>query len=327
MPLNITILGLNALGASLGLALGTLDQDALPGGRPVITGWDADKRTLSTARGRLMIDREAADIAGAVGDADVVFVCTPLADLAATFTTIAPQLKRGTIVTDVQSTKTSVLALAETHLPRTVAFIGGHPLVSPSDPTLTGASLDLFKGTIFCLLPAAHTPPQAVDGLAALITAIGAKPYYIDPTEHDVYVAGAQQLPVLLSAALMETLTRSGGWREMQPIADTALRTATQLATSDPATTSLNSQGNRAAVERWLNDLIRVLVELRDNLDNRDQIEAILSHARDAHEQWMAAQPNMRPGENDFIGQPEEVGRSIGSLFFGQRRKKPDQRK
>src|SRR3712207_8968193 len=43
-------------------------------GRPTITGWDDDKRTLKDARGRLMIDRAAGNIAEAVQAADVVFV-------------------------------------------------------------------------------------------------------------------------------------------------------------------------------------------------------------------------------------------------------------
>ncbi len=61
MPLKITILGLGAVGASLGLALGTLDPKELSTGRPAITGWDANKRAMCDARGRLAIDNAEAD--------------------------------------------------------------------------------------------------------------------------------------------------------------------------------------------------------------------------------------------------------------------------
>lgn len=326
--MNITILGLDAIGGSLGLALGTLDRDALPTGRPVITGWDADKRALNDARGRLMIDRDVRDAAEAVRDADIVYVCTHLSAIGETFSAIGPHLKTGAIVVDVLPTKQSVLELARQTLPDHANFVGGHPLVRPAKADLGGASLDLFKSAIFCLIPGVDTHPRALDTLTAITHAIGAKPYYIDATEHDMYVAGAQQLPILLSAALMETLARSGGWREMQGVAGEALRTATELAGSDPTQTTLGSANNRAAVDRWLNDLIRVLVEMRDTLNNPEQFQILIARAHEAHAAWLAAEPNMRPGEREFYGQPDESGtRTIGSLFFGQRRKKPDGRK
>lgn len=326
MPLNITILGLDAIGGSLGLALGTLDQDAIPGGRPVITGWDADRRTLGDARGRLMIDREARTAEDAVRDADIVFVCVPTTKLEDTFDMIAPHLKHHAIVSDVAGTKTQVIELASKRLPRTIFFVGGHPLVTPPRSSLEGAGIDLFKGVIYCLLPELSTDPRALQTIEQLITAIGAKPYYIEPQEHDAYVGGAQHLPIALSAALMETLSRSGGWREMQPVSGAALQVATELNGGDPARSSIELQYNRVALQRWLNDLIRTLVEMRDNLDHREQLEAMLSHAHEVYEDWMATQPNLRPGEREYLGESYEPPRGVMSLFMGQRRKRPGER-
>lgn len=326
MPLNITIIGLDRIGASLGLALGTLDQEALPTGRPVITGWDSNGRALKAARGRLAIDREARDLADAVAEADVIFVSALPAELAATFDSIARHAKAGVIVSDTGSAKTQALALAQGHLPTTVDFIGGHPIIRAVTPKPNEPSIDLFKRAIYCLTPGPTARPAAIDGLALLVEAIGAKPYYIDAAEHDAYIASVQQIPLIVSAALMETLNRSGGWREMQAIAGDALSTITQLTADDPDASSADCASNAAALESRLNDLIRVLVEIRDRLDQPEALTEMFSHAREMHEQWQAAQPNMRPGENEFYGQ-QEAGRSsmgLGALFFGQRRKRPD---
>ena len=321
MPLNISIIGLDLLGSSLGLALGTLDQEALPTGRPVITGWDKDKRTLQDARGRLVIDREARDLADAVREADVVFVSVPPTELAETLSALAPHLKHGTVVSDVSSTKTQVLKLASELLPRTADFIGGHPLLSYTGQRPTKPSIDLFKGAIYCLVSSIHAQPNAINTLDLLVTAIGAKPYYIDAVEHDAYIGGVDHLPQLLAIALMETVSRSSGWREMQAIGSKSFGTMVDLAGSDPQQTSALAQSNSEAIERWLNDLIRVLVEIRDNLHHPDQLEAIFSHARDAHAQWSVAQPNMRPGESDFYGQDEPlVDRGLGAMLFGRRK-------
>ncbi|HEX6289722.1 MAG TPA: prephenate dehydrogenase [Herpetosiphonaceae bacterium] len=325
MALNITIIGLDLLGGSLGLALGTLDQEALPTGRPAITGWDDDKRTLQDARGRLMIDRAARDLADAVRDADIVVVNVPFDDLAATFDGIARHLKYGAIVTDTLGSKAQVLALAEARLPRNVDFIGGHALLSHAEKRPTKPSIDLFKGAIYCLVAGTSAQPNALNTLDLLVTAIGAKPYYIDAVEHDAYIAGVDHLPQIVATALMETLSRSRGWREMQPIAGAAFGAMTELAASDPAASRALCQSNSEAIERWINDLIRTLVELRDTLQHGEQLEAIFAHARDAHAQWMTAQPHMRPGESDFYGQNEpEIDRGLGALFFGRRKPRGD---
>jgi prephenate dehydrogenase len=325
MALQITVIGLDLLGGSLGLALGTLDQQALPTGRPVITGWDNNKRTLQNARGHLMIDRVAHNAADAVREADVIFISVPPTELAQTFDAIAPHVKHGSIVSDLSSTKTQVLALAAERLPRTVDFIGGHPLLVYEGKRPSKPSIDLFKGAIYCLVSGVSAHPNAINTLDHLVTAIGAKPYYIDAIEHDAYIGGVDHLPLLVSIALMETLSRSSGWREMQPIAGSAFGALTELAGTDPEATSAICRSNSAAIERWINDLIRTLVEIRDNLDQPEQLEAIFSHARDAHEQWQRAQPNMRPGENDFNGQEEiPIDRGLGSLLFGRRKPKSD---
>lgn len=322
MPLNITILGIDTLTRSLGLALGTLDQTALTSGRPRITGWDRDGRTARDARNRLEIDQAARDLPEAVRDADVVFLNNTPATIGETFREIAPHLKHGAVVSDLGSAKTQVLAAAKAQLPTTVDFIGGHPILNSATGLPANASIDLFKRAIYCLVPAVNARPAAIDTIAALVEAIGAKPYYIDAAEHDAYIAGAQHLPQIVGAALMETLSRSGGWREMQPLAGELLRTATQAAAGDAAVISAACVSNQVAIENRLNDLIRVLIEVRDTLHQPDQIEAIFEHAHESYIQWQAAQPNMRPGENAFMGENEQIDRSFSALLFGHRKKR-----
>jgi prephenate dehydrogenase len=328
MPLKITVLGLNKLGASLGLALGTLDQEALPSGRPTITGWDRDRRTLSDARGQLAIDREARDIADAVREADIVFVSVPLAELGDTFDAIAPHMRHGAVVVDVDPNKQRALDLARMHLPTTVEFIGSHPVLDQPDGTVRDSSLDLFRQAIFCLVPGPRARPDAVELLAVLVRAIGAKPYYIDAAEHDAYVAGAQQLPMIVSVGLMETLRRSGGWREMQALAGGSLAAMAQPLADDPTASRASCAGNSDALRERLNELIRVLVELRDGLDQPDELQEIFESTHEMQVEWAESQPHMRPGEQEFFNQPQpENTYGISGLFFGRRRPRSDRRK
>jgi prephenate dehydrogenase len=158
------------------------------------------------------------------------------------------------------------------------------------------------------------------------VTAIGAKPYYIDAAEHDAYIAGVEHLPVIMAAALMEALSQSGGWREMQPITGERFRAATALAATAPQTSRDISTGNTVAVEHWINTLIQTLLHMRDNLHNGDQIEAIFRHAQETHAQWLAARPNVRPGEDDLSQSMNQVDRSLGAFLFGRRKTRPDRK-
>jgi prephenate dehydrogenase len=322
MPVNITILGLNAVGAGLGMAFGTLDQQALQAGRPRITGWDANHSIAKDARGLLMVDREARDVADAVREADVVIVCVPPSEIEATFIAITPHLKAGAIVSDTAPVKAFVLRLAAEHLPEQVDFVGGHPLISGADRPHSDAAHDMFRGALYCLIPTVQTGARAINALDTLVSVIGAKPYYLEPAEHDSYVAATRQQPLVTAAALMLSLSSSGAWREIQALAGTELRDATKLAAAVPQDSVALLQQNHEAVARWIDGSIRALVELRDSLDDRQQLEGLLHAAHEEYERMAAAQPNMRPGEADFVGQQPEPPRGFTSLLFGQRPRK-----
>jgi flagellar biosynthesis/type III secretory pathway chaperone len=125
----------------------------------------------------------------------------------------------------------------------------------------------------------------------------------------------------------MESVSRGGGWREIQPIAGESFRFATQLVSGDPAALSAECVANSEAIALRIDELMELLSELRNNLHNAEQMEATFAHANEAYNQWLTAQPNLRPGESAYYGQTSEPepARGINSLFFGQR-KRPKQK-
>ncbi len=319
MPLQITILGLDALGASLGLALGTLKPDELNVGRPVITGWDADRRAISEARGKLAIDHAQNDLVAAVRDADVVFVVVPYTALRDVLEMIGPALKYGAIVTDTAAAKARVLEWATELLPATVEFVGGHPLGGVSGDARDAAH-NAFRNLIYCLTPLPRTGRAALDGVEALVRAIGAKPYYIEAVEHDAYVAAVGHLPLALSVALMETLSQSGGWRELQPIAGEALLRMTELAGGSPEAGTEAISSNVSALIGWIDRINSTLIDMRTTLADPVAAQALFERVADARATWLRSEPNLRPGEDAFLGNAADVQNTgIGGLFFGRR--------
>lgn len=300
--IKITIIGMGLIGTSIGMALRTADERESPLGEISVTGYDRDPRATSEARGRLAIDRVARSLEDALKEANLIVLAVPAQALREVMEAIGPLVPYGSVVTDVASTKAQALEWARELLPRTVEFVGGHPMAGRERSGASAAEVDLFKDAIYCLTPPPQTKPQSIELVEGMVRQIGAKPYYIDPVEHDHYVGGVSHLPFLLSAALVEITSRSPAWREMAPLAATGFRDMTRLASGDVEMHRDICMTNRVAMMRWIDDAVRLLLDTRDHLeaDNIEAIEHLFAHARATREAWLQSRPNLRPGEEDF---------------------------
>jgi prephenate dehydrogenase len=321
--INITIIGMGMIGASLGMAIRDANQKEALLGPTVITGYDQNRRAAGEARGRLAIDREARSLEEALRDAQLVIAAVPVQSMRDLFGQIAPLLPNGAVITDVASTKTQVLAWARELLPATVEFIGGHPMAGTERSGAAAADPNLFKGAIYCLTPSPRARQTAINLVETMVAQIHAKVYYIDAAEHDAYVAGISHLPFMLSTALADLVSQSPGWKEMAALAATGFRDISRLASGDPAMHRDICMTNRDALARWLEQTAQWLLDARDLIEEGqdDQLLDLFTRARAAREAWLVTRPNLRPGEDAFENisgaAPERP-----SLFgkFGKRR-------
>ncbi len=136
--------------------------------------------------------------------------------------------------------------------------------------------------------------------------AVGAKPYYIDPEEHDAYVAGISHLPLLLSVGLVTATGNSPAWKEMAPLAATGFRDVSRLASGDPQMQRDILLTNPHGLTRWIDELIRFLVTAREQINAGDAaaIEQMLHQAKATRDAWLESKPHLRPGEADFTAMP-----------------------
>jgi prephenate dehydrogenase len=300
--IRITIIGMGLIGTSLGMALRSADDRESPLGKLTLTGYDPDRRRVSDARGRLAIDREATTLAEAVREAQLIILAVPVQAVQETMRALATIAPTGAVITDVASTKAQVLSWARELLPTTVEFIGGHPMAGREKSGPAAADGNLFKEAIYCVCPGTGVREQSIALVEAVIDQIGAKIYFIDPAEHDAYVAGISHLPFLLSSVLVEATSNSAAWREMSPLAATGYRDMTRLAAGDAEMHRDIAITNREALVRWINETITTLVDVREQLEESrgDDLLAMFRHAQEAREAWMESKPHMRPGEAEY---------------------------
>jgi prephenate dehydrogenase len=308
--IRISIIGLGLIGTSLGMALRSADVKESPLGQIEVVGYDRDPRAVKEARGRLAIDKEAHSLAEAVRDAQVVVVATPVQAVREVLGQLGPLLPAGAVVTDVASTKAQVSAWAAELLPAAISYVGGHPMAGKEQAGAAAADPELFKEAIYCLTVSPSTRHDAIDVVEGLVRTIGAKPYYIDPEEHDAYVAGISHLPFMLSVGLVEITGRSPAWKEMAPLAASGFRDVSRLASGDPEMHRDISLTNPAGLSRWINEMVDFLLSVRDKIESGDAeaIEALLRGAKQQRDAWLESRPNLRPGEDAFA-RPVEVER------------------
>lgn len=322
---RVAVIGLGLIGGSIGLGLKAWSvQESKGSGQALeVIGFDTDLEQQHYAKKISAVDRAEWELAKAVRDADIVVISTPVRAIKDVFTDIAPLLTSGAVVTDVGSTKAQVLEWAGELLPRTVSFVGGHPMAG-SALSIEAAEAGLFKGATWCVTPSVHATDEAVRNVLGMITALDADPYFVDPVEHDAYVAGISHLPFVLAATLMNSLSGDTSWRDMKTLTAGGFRDMTRLAGGSPTMHRDIVITNRAPITRWVDTVLADLSAFRETLNGDDEtvataMTAYFERARDARAEW--ATQTTREGEllqgTESDLSKEGFGDQMGRMLFG----------
>ena len=185
------------MGGSIGLAA----KSALNGVE--IVGYGHRKVTLERAVEIGAIDRFEMKVTEAVEGADLVVLCTPVGVFEGLIGEMVKGLKPGAAVTDVGSTKRSVVAVAERELPGGVHFVGSHPMAGSEKRGVEFARADLFQNALCILTPTGKTDKAAAEGVEGFWKSLGMRTTRLSPAEHDRLLAEVSHLPHALAAALV----------------------------------------------------------------------------------------------------------------------------
>ena len=183
-----------------------------------------------------IVDRVAADPAAAVAGADCVMLCAPVGAFAALAETIAPHLAPGCVLTDVGSTKQSVIRDVGPLVPGGMHFVPAHPLAGTEYSGPDAGFTTLFTGRWCLLTPPPGTDAAAVARVAELWRRCGAMVETMEPAHHDRVLAIVSHLPHLLAFTICGTADDLEGESRQQVLqfAATGFRDFTRIAASDP---------------------------------------------------------------------------------------------
>ncbi|WP_270934727.1 prephenate/arogenate dehydrogenase family protein [Falsiroseomonas oryzae] len=192
--------------------------------------------TLDRVRELGIADVVEADPAKAVQGADCVIFCVPVGAYASLMATVAPHLKPGAIVSDVGSTKGSVVRDLLPLMPKGTHLVPAHPMAGTEHSGPDAGFAELFEGRYCILTPLPATDPAAVEKVAELWRRCGSMIETLDPATHDKIVAIVSHLPHLIAFTICSTADDLAEETKeaVLKFAASGFRDFTRIAASDP---------------------------------------------------------------------------------------------
>ncbi|MGE0082363.1 MAG: prephenate dehydrogenase [Thiohalomonadaceae bacterium] len=260
---RICIVGVGLIGGSLARAL------RAAGACREIVGTGRNEAQLQRAVALGVIDRYSLDPAEAACGADMVVLAVPVGSTEETVRRLAPALTADTILTDVGSTKASVVQAVERALGTLPArFVPGHPIAGTERSGVEASFAELFQQRRVILTPLPGTAPDATATVRRLWELAGAEVVEMDVQHHDEVLAATSHLPHLLAYALVDTLARMEERREIFRFAAGGFRDFTRIASSDPQMWHDICLANREALldvlASYQADLVRLATAMRE---------------------------------------------------------------
>lgn len=280
---KVVVFGCGLIGGSFALAL----KEA--GAVEEVVGFGRTPLTLRVAQELGVIDRAGINPAHEMGDADIVLVATPVAQMPEIFERIVPYLGPQTIVTDGGSTKGDVVAAARAAFgARIRQFVPAHPIAGAENSGPAAARGDLYRGRKVVVTPLPENGDEALDRVKNAWARCGADIYELTPAMHDRVFAAVSHLPHLLSFALVHDLAVREDAELFFTFAASGFRDFTRIAASHPEMWRDICLANREALLGELDSYRAQLDELRGALAGNDgeRLEEIFGIARQARRNW-----------------------------------------
>ncbi len=181
--LQITIIGLGQIGASIGLALS--------GHKNLLrVGHDKNTTTARTAQRIGAVDKIHHNLPNSVRKADIIILSLPYSEIEETMGYIKEDLMENAIILDTAPSKAATQRWMQKNLPPGRAYIGLAPAINPlyldeKEKGINAARADLFEKSVTLIAAPPSTPRVAVQIATDLVLLYGSQPLFADIAEVD----------------------------------------------------------------------------------------------------------------------------------------------
>ena len=282
---KVAIIGVGLLGGSLGLAI---RKRRLAG---EVAGFVRRASSVVECQKLGAVHLATCDLIQAVSGADLVVLCTPLAQMRSLVNQMLPALEDGAIITDVGSVKASVVRELEPLAARRGAyFIGSHPLAGSEKTGVSAARADLFVNAACVVTPTKRSNAAARRRVEQFWKALGGRLLRLTPEMHDVLVSRSSHLPHIAAATLANGILNPAHPKQQGELCANGFRDTTRIASGSPEMWRDIALANRRNLSRALDHFIGDLRKFQLVLGKADAraITKFLVQAKQRRDAWRA---------------------------------------
>ena len=308
---HISIIGLGLIGGSLAKALRRAHPELH------IAGMDVKHAYLENALNESVIDTASDSLKQAVENAQVIFLCTPVANILECLETIASYAADDAIISDTGSTKLDIMEKVRIAMPLKAHFIGGHPMTGSERSGFNASIPHLFENAYYVLTPTPTTPRKVLKKLVTLVSSTGAIPVVMDASTHDYIVGSISHLPHVLASSLVNTVIGIDDPEQYRlKLAAGGFKDITRIASSNPGMWRDISLSNKKHLTALIGKLICELNYFKHLLDEgaSDSIESFFRNAKEFRDKLKPSHIPSLPSYCDLYVDIEDRPGIIGKI-------------
>lgn len=261
---TIGFIGLGLMGGSIARAIRKYHKDYH------LLAYDQNRDTLATAVSSGIIDAVCESEDDRFSNCDYIFLCSPVEYNVKYLKYLKQIIGLDTIITDVGSVKGPIHNEIQ-KLDMESCFIGGHPMAGSEKSGFEASSDRLIENAYYIITPGGEVPLDKLTDFTELVSSLGAIPMVLTSEEHDFITAGVSHLPHIIASALVNLVSMLDNDQEyMKTIAAGGFRDITRIASSSPVMWEQICVENSENISNVLDDFIRLLIQIRCFIDNKD---------------------------------------------------------
>ena len=228
-----------------------------------------------------------------IASTDLIIIATPVAQTKKILTDIYPFINETSVITDVGSTKSDVMAAAKESLKEKFnQFIGSHPIAGSEKHGASAANYKLFENKDIIITPHDNSLKSTIDYLRKFWVSLGGRVSNMTPEIHDEIFSTVSHIPHLLAFGLVNLINNKSNKDQLLNFAASGFRDFSRIAASSPEVWRDISLANKKAI---LNDLklyqdeISSIIKLIEE-ENTNKLEQYLIKASTTRSEWIESQ-------------------------------------
>ena len=228
-----------------------------------------------------------------IASTDLIIIATPVAQTKKILADIYPFINEKSVITDVGSTKSDVMAASKESLKEKFnQFIGSHPIAGSEKHGASAAKSQLFENKDIIITPHDNSLNSKIDYLRKFWVSLGGRVSNMTPEIHDEIFSTVSHIPHLLAFGLVNLINNKSNKDQLLNFAASGFRDFSRIAASSPEVWRDISLANKKAI---LNDLklyqdeISSIIKLIEE-ENTNELDQYLVKASTTRSEWIESQ-------------------------------------